>query len=529
MNSKNLIVVAVITCHLFCLEDPNRVDISKKMETAQNLVAKAISYLEANPIQQVFHDFQHDTSWRRGDMQPFVVNDQGYMIVNNDSRYLWQDITNITSIGNMSLVEEMRELEKEGGWVNFIWNNALFHAYVRSVKKDNQTFSIGVGFYPEDSKFTAQYLVNHIIELCHTDGCRSVFKALKDNDERVVFGPVGIWIMDDNGVVRSCSSDSCKTGKKLLWEETIFNALGDNDEAWIEDVYNGSNRTTYVKRFNAPENSYIIGAHFYEDNDQDALKSLVKRTAQYIKLNAADIRNGLIRAPASEFIKGSMAAVIFDDNNNLIMDYRDKNMSSPLNFEEFRSILGDEPDKFVQINQRRAYKDIYVEKVVTQYGVFYVAAGAWDFDKAHSVHSMVNRAEEALKTLSLSQALASFSSGNSDFLRGDISIAVYTQDGTTLVDGTNKNQIWRNCKDQLDDNGRNIFDSMSSVASDAGSWVDSPIFQSNRRIFVKLVTLPYQVSDTSQVNGSEMVISEVDPVVQEYKNSTVLVASHYYL
>ncbi len=529
MNIKKLLMVAVSAGHLFSFEDPNKVDIAQKLKTAEDLVAKAINYLEESPVQVAFRAFQHDSSWRRGEMQPFVINQDAYMVVNADEQLIWQDVSTLTSIGKVSLFEEMQGLGQDGGWVNYIWNNALFHAYVRTTTKDNQTFIIGVGFYPEDQKFTAQYLVNHIIELCQVDGCRSIFKALKDNDERVVFGPVGLWIMDDSGTVRSCSSDSCKTGKKLLWQDTILNGLGDNDEAWINDFYNGANRTMYVKRFNTDEHSYIIGAHFYDDIDQDSLKSLVKRTAQYIKLNAADVKNGLIRAPSSDFIKGSMGAIIFDDNNNLIMDYRDKNMSSPLHLDEIRSIIGDEPAKFVQIYQRRAYKNIYIERVVTQYGVFFVAAGAWDLNKAHNVHSMVNRAVETLNVLPLSQALATFSEGNSDFLRGDISIAVYTHDGTTLVDGINKNQIWKNCKDQLDDNGRNIFDTMLTDASDAGSWVDSPMHQANRRIFVKLVTLPYQISDTSKLNGSEMVVTEEDPAIEEYKNSTIIVASHYYL
>jgi hypothetical protein len=525
-------VVAVITGHLFCLEDPYKVNNEKKKTTAYELVNKAVEFLEQNPVQKAFHDFQHDfATWRRGELRPFVINQDGYMIVNSDTRYLWESVSNIASIGKSSLVQEMRDLSDEGGWFSYMWNNALFHAFVRTIIKDGKKYSIGVGFYPDDPQFFAEYLVDHIINLCEEDGCKNVFKALKDNDERVVFGPVGVWIIDDNGVIRSCSSDSCMTGKKLLWKDTIFNELGDKDEAWIYDTYNNSNRSTFVRRFYDRDNdkSYIIGAHYYEDVDQDALKSLVKRTAQYIKLNAADIQKGIVRAPANDFIKGSIAVLIFDDNNHLIADYRDKAMSSPMQLDQIRNILGDKQDHFTQIYQRRAYKDIYIEKVVTQFGIFYVAAGSWDFNKAHSVHAMINRAEEALLTEPLSQAFADFSNGKSDFLRGDIDIAVYAQDGTTLVDSTKKNNIWRNCKDVLDENGRNIFDTIVAAASEAGSWIESPMYQADRRMFVKLITLPEQVSDTAQHNGDEMVVSEEDPLVEKYKNSTVIVESHYYL
>jgi signal transduction histidine kinase len=100
---------------------------------------------------------------------------------------------------------------------------------------------------------------------------------------------------------------------------------------------------------------------------------------------------------------------------------------------------------------------------------------------------MIDDAVLFLQKKSLEESLRKFISKSSDYLRGDISIFVYTMDGICLADGLNLNKIWSIDTQAKDENGVRVIDKMIAVAKTGGGWLKFNLNNAVCNIYVKTI------------------------------------------
>ena len=112
-----------------------------------------------------------------------------------------------------------------------------------------------------------------------------------------------------------------------------------------------------------------------------------------------------------------------------------------------------------------AHTVAYVENVETPDGKFVVGAEFYPASKTASTTALVNEAEAYLREHLAGQAFGVFSRRNAQFLRGDLHIFVYDENGTRLVNGPHKSQIWHNFLKSTDQQGKTIINDLITLGT----------------------------------------------------------------
>ena len=116
------------------------------------------------------------------------------------------------------------------------------------------------------------------------------------------------------------------------------------------------------------------------------------------------------------------------------------------------------------------YAVAYVENVETPDGKFVVGAEFYPASKTASTSALVNEAEDYLQTHPVGQSFGTFSKRHSQFLRGDLHIFVYEENGVQMVNGMQKSQIWHNFRKTTDQQGKPIISDLITLALNGGGW-----------------------------------------------------------
>jgi signal transduction histidine kinase len=136
---------------------------------------------------------------------------------------------------------------------------------------------------------------------------------------------------------------------------------------------------------------------------------------------------------------------------------------------------------------RNANAVAYVEFVETPDGKFVIGAEFFPSSKEVSTQTLVNRAIELVKQPDVDEAFGRLSEARSDFVRGDLSIFVYDAEGTRLVNGTNKSQVWKNLLNATDQQGKMIINDLVTIAINGGGWTTYRTRNAQRKVYVKSV------------------------------------------
>ncbi len=128
---------------------------------------------------------------------------------------------------------------------------------------------------------------------------------------------------------------------------------------------------------------------------------------------------------------------------------------------------------------------IYIENVETPDGKFIIGSIYYPSSKISSTQTLVNRALEYLRDKSPEAAFDAFSGPSSSFIRGDLSIFVYDEEGTRLVNGPLKSQIWENYRKVTDQQGKSIVSDIIAIGTGGGGWANYQVRNARRRVYVK--------------------------------------------
>jgi cytochrome c len=504
--------------------------IARKEVSAKNMVEMAVTLLAKKSMAEVCNTFIFDPAWRKGELIMFVFDGTGVCLMHGlDRDVIWQNFGNEKDKTQRSFIAEMIEKGEHGGWVNYVWDNAIHHAYVRAVQKHGKNYIIGCGFYPQSSRFRTQTLIESAIAYIQEHGAKDAFPRINNTSGIFIKGDIYIVALDFDGTCVAHGNDLSLVGQNLLaWQDdenevnhyrTIIEmAQSLEGRGWVTYKKDGTQKVVYVAKVTDPSSkqSYAISAGYYPDVDEISVRNLVKKGVDYVKRNG---REGLEREFLSKAMRfGSIRLFVYDTEGNVIVDAYDPQFIGQnimwLKDPDGRPILKLIIEQALQFDRswvrylrRNEYKLTYVEKVSTADGVFIVGGGYFPASKEEDARGMVLRAVEFLTRNTKEEAFKAFVDAHGDFIHGDIHVEVHDAQGFILVDGKYRYFLWNNDNAVKDNKGRSITDVFAATAKSGGGWLEMNLHHALNRVFIK----------------------SVDKQLPDGKTETVIVSSGYFI
>ncbi len=121
-----------------------------KTETLMLLVQSAASYLRDNPRETAFAAFtKPDGSFRRGDLQTFVIDIDGLCYVyGDDSNLIWRNIISLVDEDGRPFIKLfINKVERGADFVSIKLNRATKVNYLAPINKGNKNYIVGSGYY----------------------------------------------------------------------------------------------------------------------------------------------------------------------------------------------------------------------------------------------------------------------------------------------------------------------------------------------------------------------------------------------
>lgn len=483
--------------------------IERKSEEAKKLVLDGIERIKKQGIGSSCKAFMNDPAWRVGEMYLFIFDDKGACYCHGyEKDCLWK---NYLEDNADDFIKRMLEAGKLGGYLDYRWNNGYSRAYVKNVTIGKKTFIVGAGFYPTSSVYIVQELINSAIVYMK----KSSFIELKER----INNPTGVFVRGDLHLEMYAFDGTCvANGEQLaLIGQNVIEAKDAEGKFIIRDIidiaktkgegwysYMGTTGNepgrVYVKKIVDPKDHtpYILTCSYYTNITDQTVIDLVKRAANFLKGNGRELAFRAFSTQTENFVKGSVNIFVYDMKGNMVADSKNpafvgRNLINTRDAEGrpvTRQII-DMANKYgtgwVTNALSNSYQVCYCEKVKVPDGDFVIGAAYFPVSKESFVRFMVDDAILYLENHTLESALRKFTAKQSDFLRGDITVFVYTIDGVCLADGINLDKIWSNDIEAKDENGIRVIDKMIAVAKTGGGWLKFNLNNTVCNIYVKTI------------------------------------------
>jgi len=486
------------------------VDIKRKSAECKRMVTNAVKHFKKVSVENACNDFINSSIWRKGELFVFVIDGDGFLLAHGDDHDLiWNDISKLQGIGGRPLLKNFIRIGAKGGRVSYLWDNSFKSSYVKSVIKDGRTYLLGCGFFPDDNEYQTQQLVKTATAFFRQHGAVATWPLLSNPKGPFIKGDVYPFAYDMEGTVMAHGQNPALVGQNLIdltddrgkpIIRELINIAKTKGKGWIEYEWRNEHKRSYVERVFGPKTKkyYLIAAGYYPNINLQAVKTYVHRAISYLKTNGAKVAFGEFSNLVGEFAKGGLGIFVFD--------YTGLTLANGIN----PSFVGqnlikarDETGKYFvreTINQARKYGKAlvsyrnfnahtiaYVENVETPDGKFIIGTEFFPASKAASTLALVNEGAQYLKTKKTSKALDDFSNRTAAFLSGDLRLFVYTENGTRLVNGTQKSQIWHNFLKTTDQEGKLIIKDLVGLAINGGGWATYKTRNATRKVYVKAV------------------------------------------
>jgi len=299
---------------------------------------------------------------------------------------------------------------------------------------------------------------------------------------------------------------------------------------WVTYEWRGSTKVSWVQLVTKGEMQYIVGAGYYPHTKENTVVTLVKGAVAVVNKDLVEDRPmeqafSTISYRLGRFVIGDLYlyALRFDglqvahQNQDLVgqnaLEYQDAN-GLFVNKEIIAKLKNKEPGDGIWIDYQssNAKKRAYAEKIADKKGTeYFIACGYYPDSTRDAVVDLVRRGYQYMKSHGKTQAVKEFgTSGQNNFIFGDLSLFVYDTDGVVIAD-TNKSIIGQTHINYTDEDGTLFVKEMIKKARDGGGWVDFKFNKSFKSIYVELLTLgadsyvigsglyPVSKSDTMQL------------------------------
>lgn len=510
-------IMLLIGCFAQCLlavQFEGDIDVARKTKEAEVFVADAVKFFKKHSLAESMNAFRYDDKWRRGDLRITVFTQDGVLLVDGENyRSIWEDYLDEKNLADLSFVTEMIQKGEAGGWQTYTWNYALKFAYSKVVKKNGRDYIISTGFYPESAEFKTEQLVKSAVKMFYEEGKDNLFEKINNPVGSFVYGDLYLsaFKVADGKITCVAHGDNiAMVGQDITdWKDDDGKDLGAGLKAvaesptgfaWLSYKERGEKKRAYVSRVvdKKTKTTYLISASYYEDIDDDSVKDFLRRAIDYLRANGAERSFRDFSNKAGDFVKGPMTIFVYDLEGKILADSQNpsfigQNLIRTRDAEgnSITQVILDKAKNagkgWVTFINKRAYYDVYVMLVKVPDGDFIIGAGYWPSSKPRSVRAFAEKGASKLSSMPAPEAFKLFASDSSEFMRGDLHITVYDEQGNVMVDGSDLSRIWKNDRDIKATRGDALVDKFIGIASSGGGWVDYRRYGSDCRAYVKRV------------------------------------------
>lgn len=483
-------------------------DINKKVAASKRLVLAAVKHIQKVSIPRACNDFIRSAVWREGELFISVFTDDGICLAHgDDNERIWKGMKDLKGVGGAPLIKDMLTTGAKGGRVSYLWNNGFRSSYVKTVVKNGLTYVVDCGFFPENSEFATKQLVKTAIAYFMQNGKEATFALISNPNGPFVKGDIYMFVYTYKGINVAHGNNAALVGQNLIdltdsrgtpVIKNLIDIAKNKGKGWFDYIWKNEFKRSYVERMIDPRTKipYVVSAGYYPNVTLPRVENFVKKAIGFLKSNGAKDALSEFSNIVGQFSIGGLGIMVFDYNGKCLANginpaYVGQNLMK-LEDDQGRLYVKDmiaaarkSGRALLSYSLSNATAIIYVENVETPDGKFIIGSIYYPSSKISSTQTLVNRALEYFKDHTPEAAFDTFSGRNTAFLRGDLSIFVYDEEGTRLVNGPYKSQIWENYIKLTDQQGKSIVNDLISIGVNGGGWALYQVRNARRRIYVK--------------------------------------------
>lgn len=536
---KKFLALAILWS-VFCnAQEEDDLMFEQKSAKIEDLVARAVSYFQKPDVSigKACAEFRNNKKWRIGEISVFIFGGGGECYLADPLSKIWQDFYDEKNTLSESFIRNLLKAGEgnKGSWTLFSWNNDTMHSFVKVVKKRGKNYIVGAGFFPESAKHRAHQLVTNALIYLKDHGSHDLFSRINNPYGAFVKGDVYLWVYDLEGNVLAHGANQAMVGQNLKdWQdsdgkyrnrEMIKLAQSPERSGWIDYKERGMLKRAFIQAVEDPatKKTYIIGGGYYPGLDDESVKNFVKKAINYLKANGKKAALTEFSNQTGDFVPGPLRIFVYDPDGTMLADSENPgfvgqnllNARDPEGKPITKRLIDQAQESgkaWISFLDRNAYKDAYVEKVSVPDGDFIVGSGYWPASKQRSVKSMVDKGLHFANSHPMEEALASFTNGDSEFLRGDSFLFVYDSQNYCWAYGPYHHKIWQPVSaiiDVKDTQGRPVFESIKATAQTGGGWVEFKFNNAICRMYIR------EFEKTLTVSPQERAAAEVPKVVRQ--------------
>ncbi|MBA3751737.1 cache domain-containing protein [Candidatus Dependentiae bacterium] len=486
----------------------NEVDINRKVVSSKRLVRAALKHLEKVSVERACNDFIRNAIWREGELFISIFTDEGVCLAHGDDHeQIWKSIKNVKGVGGGPLITEMLSVGARGGRVSYLWNNGFRSAYVKTFVKDGMTYVVDCGFYPENSEFATKQLVKTAISYFAQNGKEATFALISNPNGPFVKGDIYMFVYNYKGVNVAHGNNAALVGQNLIdltdsrgkpQIKDIIDVAKNKGKGWYEYVWKNEPKRAYIERMVDPSTKipYAVSAGYYPKITLPRVENYVKRAIGFLKSNGAKEAMSEFSNVVGQFAIGGLGIMVFNYEGKCLANginpaYTGQNLLK-LEDDQGRLYVRDiiaaarkSGKVLLSFALANATAIIYAENVETPDGKYIMASIYYPSSKISSTQTLVNRALDYFNDNTAESSFDVFSGRSSNFVRGDLTVFVYDEEGTRLVNGPQKSQIWENYLKLSDQQGKSIVSDLIAIGINGGGWATYQVRNARRRIYVK--------------------------------------------
>lgn len=481
--------------------------VADKVRDSQILIAAATKYLGKHTLAHACHAFTREVSWRKGDLVLSLVREDGTVIADAlDPATTWDNMSHNPAFKRWLDQAAFVTRDGESGWTMHVFKNDIRAVYVQKIKKDGMNMYLSVGFYPENSAFETELIVNAAADYIEAAGSALAFPLINE-PTAFVSGDIVAAVIGMDGKVHAYGQTDEGIKSAGLFSASVIKASETDDSGWIETTHNNATHKRYFQKVfdKKTQKDYLVTAGYYSDVTREKVYKIVTNAINTIKRADKQSFVESLRQHADLLVYGHSAVRVFNTKGDLIFDAR-----APQNTGSTNAPAGLTQEIIEAAKQRTTGWKAIIKKS-TAYLVYYeylegydkeryiVTAGFYPKDKGVTIQAVVNHGAFFFEQNTPEETFAAFTDPNSLFTLGDISLAVYSFDGICLVNNDRPELSWADLKSVTDQDGKFIVPSLQLVAKKFGSgWTSFTLSNATRRVYVRRVYSAVLESDIMQ-------------------------------
>ena len=453
-----------------------------KRKATVALVERGAEYFYTHPLADACYIFSHTKQFIEGELYLFLYATDGTVLADGHrSDLLWKNLYNERDIFGTFVVQSLIDKGTEGGgWVTHNWRDAIKVSYVKEVKKGEQKYVIGAGYFAHSKPDAVVNLVKGAVGFFNKTikegrSTDDAFSPLSYPIGRFVYGDLYLYALDFEGNVMAhgerpgligTNSWGYKDAAGVLVNQEIVKKLKTTEAGiWVEYVSHGAPKRSYVEKVkDAAGKEYFIACGYYSDANRDKVVDLVRKGYHFMKTHGLSAAEAAFSDKRStEFLYGDLSLFVYDFEGKVVVQGTNTEFVGQNHYD-----LKDEDGKYyvrdfikkaqqgggwVEVKLKGFFKSVYVETVNLGVSSFIIGSGVYPISKQETMELLTKSGADFLKTHELKEACAQFSNRNGQFIRGDLYLFIFDSDGVCYVFGDEAGAIWRPLLHATDDDG----------------------------------------------------------------------------